>query len=221
MNLRMFPLIASLLAGAVAADPTLSDARLQQIAVRWALPDDISHAAKVKVESARTAFEQKQIDAGAARWASLASDTKDPARLAASLDYLLNHVAVARNSAATAASQKVRFYDAQETAVFEHVSTLDKQLSAYGGADVQAVPLREPELADYAPDAEPVKFAPGISAGPKELKASLDRWNARLPEISEARKKAIEDFVHAIRADTALLAELSQLDAKLSATGAQ
>jgi hypothetical protein len=215
MNLKKCAVFLSFIVYAgVWADSPLPDDRLRGIALRGTFPQELDKPAQRALETVRLDLERKQTDAALDGWKKFVEGLA-PARVPACADYLLNRVATARNSAANAACRKVRFYDAQESAVFEHVSTVDKQLSAYNGADVQALPLREPELADYAPDAEPVKFAAGISAGPRELKASLDRWNERLPAISELRQKAIDDFVAAIRADTALLAELAELDTKL------
>ncbi len=185
------------------------------------MPEELPRAAALDLNATLAALEKKQTDAAVTRWRGFLTKQKaagQPFDLEMPLGYVLNRLAAVRNPKVAEACRRLRFYDAQENAVFEHVSTIDKQLSIYGGDDLSAVPLREPELAEYGNDeAEPVTLAPGTSVGAKELQASLARWRERLPAITEAREAAIEAFVKAVRDDALLAEELHAVEVKLRA----
>ncbi len=230
MNNR-FRAIASILACALAfsaaaqaqqaATPASSPGRLREIAARWSEPAGVSPQAKRELDATIAAVEKKQTDAALARWRNVLSRADAGRRMFdvdAYLDFVLNRLAASRSASAAEACRRLSFYDAQETAISEHLSTVDKQLSAYGADDLSAVPLREPQLADYGGgNAEPVTLPPGASVGAKELRASLDRWRERLPAISQAREEAVDAFVKAVIGDAALAEEIQEVEATLRA----
>jgi len=194
-----------------------STERLRKIAVRWDMWGP-PLMVRQEVEATLSALIQKQPGAAITRWRKflgMQQAAAQPFDVEASLDYVLNRLAAERSQAADTAWRKLRFYNEQEDAVFEHITTVDKQLSAYSGADISGVLLREPWLADYGDGVEPVTRAPGTSVGVTGLRASLDRWNARLPEITAAREAAINAFVKAVNDDSSLAAEIQDVDVKL------
>lgn len=223
--LRVFLTITSVF-GACAAlaqeAPTgaLNAKRLDDVALRWAVPEELPEALGRELDQTFRDLDAKRIDAALPHWVEflrrreLRDTLFDPGVY---VDYLLHRIVATRDDAANTASRHLRFYDAQETAVFEHMSTVDKQISIYGGEDKPQVALREPQLADYADGIEAVTLAPAETVGIKELIASLHRWRDRAPAISEARETALEEFVRAVQADAPLNEELTAIDANLRA----
>jgi hypothetical protein len=200
-----------------AADRLGAD-RIGQIAIRGSIPERLTAGAQQELDRALDALRKKQIDPALAHWRDfLRRHGAGPGLFDPGIyvDYLLNRLAAARNAALGAACRKLQYYDRQENAVFEHLSTVDKQLSAYGGADSPEVPLREPQLADYGEGVEPVTLPAGVRAGVPELNESLRRWRARLPEISRAREAARTEFERSLRADAPLVEEILAIEAKL------
>ncbi len=196
----------------------LSGTRLNDVALRWTAPEELPEALARELEQTFIGLDRKQSDDALRHWREFLRrrDAQpgafDPAMY---VDLLLHRVAAARNDDVRAASEHLRFYDAQETAVLEHLSTVDKQISIYAGEDKPQVPLREPQLAEYADGAEAVTLAPAETVGVDELIASLQRWRERSPGISEAREAARAEFVKAAAADEALSEELHTVDTKL------
>lgn len=199
---------------------TLSTSRLNSIALRGAPPEQLPDAIERELEQAFQGLNQKRTDTALPHWQDFLRrrellDANFDAGVY--IDYLLHRIAATRNAAVNKASRRLRFYDAQETAVFEHVSTIDKQISIYAGADKPQVPLRELQLPDYADNVNPVTLAPAETADMDDLIASLQTWRARVPAISEARENARTAFVEAVAADATLGEELHKLDGVLRA----
>ncbi len=211
---------AAVVAQNAPATPVLSVKRVDDVALRWAVPEDLPEAIARELDQTFRDLDAKRVDAALPHWGEflrrreLRDTLFDPGVY---VDYLLHRIAATRNDTVNSASRHLRFYDAQETAVFEHMSTVDKQISIYAGEDKPQVPLREPQLADYADDVEAVTLAPAETVGIKELIASLHSWRDRAPAVSEARETAREDFVKAVQADAALSEELAAIDARLRA----
>jgi len=198
----------------------LSTSRLNEIALRWAVPEELAEALARELEQTYIGLDEKRVDTAIPHWREFLRRRElqvtdfDPGVY---VDYLLHRVAVARNVAVLRASERLLFFDAQETAVLEHLSTVDKQISIYAGEDKPQVPLREPQLADYAEGVDPVTLAPAKIAGVNDLIASLQHWRERAPALSQAREIARESFVKAVAADAALGEELQALDVQLRA----
>jgi hypothetical protein len=198
----------------------LSTSRLEDIAMRWAAPEDLPEAIARELEQTYQGLDRKRVDTAVPHWREflrrrgLLEAGFDPALYG---DHLLHRIAVARNEAAKEASRRLRFYDAQENAVFEHVSTVDKLISIYAGEDKPQVPLREPLLSEFGAATEAVTLAPAETADIDVLIASLKRWKDRAPEISEARETARAEFMKAVAADTALSEELRRIETSLRA----
>ncbi len=202
------------------ADGDLESSRIGQIAVRAAVPERVAAVSQRELDRTLDALVKKQSDPALAHWREfMRRRAAEGGRFDPGLyvDYLLNRLASARNVTVAAAGRKLNFYDRQEAAAMEHVSTVDKQLSVYGEADAREVPLREPELADYGDGVEPVSLPAGATVGVPELKESLRRWREKLPEISRAREAALGDFERALRADAPLIEEMLAVDKKLRA----
>lgn len=222
--LRFLLTISSIFCAAVAAAQNasaplvLSTSRLNDIALRWAAPEELPHALALELEQTFQALDQGKTELAVTHWQEFlhdraAMDVNFDAGIY--VDHLLHRVAVTRNASVNAADRRLRFYDTQEAAALEHLTTVDKQISIYGGEDNPQVPLREPDLPDYAEGVEPVTLPPAKTVGVPELVASMKHWRARTPKFSEAREKACADFVAAVAADVALGEELHRFDGAL------
>lgn len=196
----------------------MSTSRLNEIALRGAAPEQLPEAVERELEQTFQGLDQKRVDTALPHWRDflrrreLLDGNFDPGVY---INYLLHRIAASRSTAVSKASRRLRFYNAQETAVFEHVSTIDKQISIYAGADKPQVPLRDLQLPEYADGVDPVTRAPAETADMDDLIASLQTWRARVPAISEARENAVAAFVESIAADAVLGEELHTLDVAL------
>jgi len=194
--------------------------RLRAVAERWMVPGDLPSSSRRELDTAIAAMERNDAESASAHWRAFLDRQIDgvrPFNPLGCVDYLLNRLAVRRDRGAEDACRRLRYYDAQETAVLEHLATLEKHISAYGADAVTDAPLREPELHALGNGAEPVTLPAARSVDGKELEASLARWRERLPEISAARAASIDAFVKAVNDNAALAEELARVDAGLRA----
>lgn len=132
------------------------------------------------------------------------------------LDYVLRRAATLENTGAAAASERVAYFNAQENAVLEHLSFLEKHYSDRAGSRLPDFVIREPVLGEFGQDDKPVRQGLPQTANTDELPQRIAQWRRTLDGVTAQRTAAVRAFDEAVRTDSALLNKLTEADYRLT-----
>jgi len=132
------------------------------------------------------------------------------------IDYVLRRAMTQASPDAAAASERVTFYAAQEAAILQHLSLLEKERSAREGSRLPDFVLREPVLGDFDRDDDPVRNGLPRNVNTDELPGLIAQWRETLKQVTDDRTVAVRDFDAAARADAKLMQRISSANRDLN-----
>jgi hypothetical protein len=109
------------------------------------------------------------------------------------------------------------YFNAQENAVLEHLSMMEKQYSDRQGTRLPDFVLREPVLGEFGQDQDPVRQGLPQNASIDELTQRISTWRETLDGITQERLAALNAFGDAVRADPELHRRMIDAEARLAA----
>ena len=193
---------------------------MRAIALQTEPPGPISQPYVEILNTVADAVDHSTLDIAADRFTRFLERQREARRKGVPggyIDYVLHRVAVQGSDQAAVAAERAGWYHAQENAVLEHLSLLEKQYSDQAGSRLPDFVLREPVLGDFGRDADPVLRGLPRSVSVDDLPPRIGEWRHLLERISEERSSALRDFDAAVRADAELLRKLTDAESRLPA----
>jgi hypothetical protein len=207
-------------AAAIAQTESLGAPRMRAIALQSQPPGPISQPYVEILDTVADAVDHSTLEVAADRFARFLDRQREAGRKGVPngyIDYVMHRVAVKLSDAAAAAAERAGWFHAQENAVLEHLSLLEKQHSDRAGSRLPDFVLREPVLGEFGQDAAPVQRGLPQTVSVNDLPSRIAAWRETLDRVSGERTNALRDFDTAVRADSELLRKLADAEARLAA----
>ncbi len=220
----LIPALA-LLASAATPQPAeanpLTGPRMRAIALQSAPPGPLTKPYIELLDNVAAAIGHSTLDVAAERFESFLIRQRDAGRKAVPngyIDYILRTVAIAASDDAAHVAERVAYFTAQEGAVLEHLSLLEKEQSYRIGSRLPDFILREPVLGVFGADPEPVQQGLPRPVSTEQLPDLIAAWRQSLDRITQDRATAVTAFTDAVRADPELAAKLADAERALTQT---
>ncbi len=205
--------------GQGAAPESLGAPRLRAIAVQAEPPGPISDAYVQLLDTVADAIDHGTLDVAADRFIRILERQRETGRKGVPqgyVDYVLHRVAVERSAEAASAAERAVYFNAQENAVLEHLSVMEKQYSDRQGTRLPDFIVREPVLGEFGQDRDPVREGLPQSASIEDLPQRITIWRGTLDRVSQERTTALKAFGDAVRGDAELYRKMTDAEARLS-----
>lgn len=220
----LIPVLA-LLASTATAQPAeanpLTGPRMRAIAMQSVPPGPLTKPYIELLDNVAAAIDHSTLDVAADRFESFLVRQRDAGRKAVPngyIDYILRTIAIAASEDAARAAERVAYFTAQEGAVLEHLSLLEKEHSYRIGSRLPDFILREPVLGVFGTDPEPIQQGLPRPVNTEQLPELIATWRQSLDKITEDRAAAVTAFTGAVRADPELTAKLANAERILAQT---
>jgi hypothetical protein len=195
--------------------------RVQAIARQAEPPGPLSKPYVELLDVVSGAILHSTQDVAVDRWTAFLQRQREAGRKGVPsgyLDYILRRVTIEVSPAASSAGERIAYWAAQEAAVLEHLSLLEKHNADRAGSRLPDFVLREPVLGKFGDNPEPVR--PGLpeNVNTGELPQRIAAWRETLDTLTRRRTGTEREFDAAVRADAELLERLSEADRRLTET---